>query len=160
MEYTITYTINDDKGGTATFSHKLAFDEIIPATFSVTPSGPFTIYDGIPWSYTYPTVNTGTYIYFAAMYSGDDILGSVITTTLPFTSYGNYPWIGGARLGLNSVYQSWVDDEFEITLDYDGTTSLASLIGLTTLEIKMNIRDTSRYFAASEYITSVNVKVP
>ena len=113
LEYTITYTINDDKGGTATFSHKLAFDEIIQSTFSVTPSASFTIYDGIPWSYTYPTVNTGT-LFFAAIYSGDDILGSVITTTLPFTSYANYPLSGGAAAGTNSVYQSWFDDEFEL----------------------------------------------
>jgi len=105
-------------------------------------------------------VTTGTFIYFAGSYSGSDILGTAITTTLPFPSIGNYPGIQAAAAGTNLAYQSWVDDNFDIILDYDGTTSLASLIGLTTLEIRISVRDIYRSMSASIYTASVDVKDP
>ena len=70
-------------------------------------------------------------------------LQSAITTTIPFSTEADYPM---KELNWDDAsYQSYHDwrqnDSYGITLSYDGTTSLASLIDDNTLSIAITLRD-------------------
>ena len=143
--------MSDADGYSASFSHKVTFTEYVAPSFPTLPDTAFTIMDGIAWSYTYPAHALGTQSaqMMYALYQVTDASNTLLTAltiTIPYNTDDEYP--SSLSNVDNAEYQSWRDwrdnDNYAITLSYDGTTSLSSLVSINTLSVKITLKDIHR----------------
>ena len=92
-------------------------------------------------------------------------LQSVLTTTIPYENFVDYPTNKTPESeGWNNdeyqTYRNWiVDNAYDITVSYDGSADLTSLIGDTELSIIIRVRDLN-LISGNNYKTTINVVQP